>query len=178
MDDTPRNYIFANLNQKGTDELLATWKKHDQNEWTDQSFDIIREILEARQVAIPQPGEPGAESTEYRFPAGVDVPTDAGELQQRIKDHETQLLKVKSRKTATLVALIVGSVAMLLLVCPRGLKYGNPCFMIMGGIVLLYVGLNAWRLYRHVEKEKQIQTELDSYRVKEAELRAFWEAYW
>jgi threonine/homoserine/homoserine lactone efflux protein len=50
--------------------------------------------------------------------------------------------------------------------------------MIMGGIFLLYVGLNAWRLYRHVEKEKQIQTELDSYRVKEAELRAFWEAYW
>ncbi len=43
--------------QKSTEELLAVWKKNDRTDWTDDTFEVIRQILIARLGDLPPQGE-------------------------------------------------------------------------------------------------------------------------
>ena len=67
MSDRRRNYIFANLNQKDTDELVAVWAKHDKDEWTDLAFDVIQEILQSRQIGLSPKDENWVKSGRKRL---------------------------------------------------------------------------------------------------------------
>jgi hypothetical protein len=48
------NEITSNMRDKTTEELLAIWTKHDRQEWSDQAFDAISQVLTERGVALPQ----------------------------------------------------------------------------------------------------------------------------
>ena len=53
-----RKYIYNNLNQKKTDELVEIWQKNDRIEWTDEAFAVIQEILLDRLGELPPQAEP------------------------------------------------------------------------------------------------------------------------
>ena len=43
---------------KTDDELIAIWQKNDHTEWTDSAFDVVKEILIERHIALPQQNLP------------------------------------------------------------------------------------------------------------------------
>jgi hypothetical protein len=45
--------IRNNMEQKTTQDLLEIWKENDRDQYTDESFDIIQEILHQRGVNLP-----------------------------------------------------------------------------------------------------------------------------
>ncbi len=58
MTDDLRNQVFNNLNLLETDDLIDIWKKNDRVEWSETTFDVVREILQNRFVEIPKQNEP------------------------------------------------------------------------------------------------------------------------
>ena len=50
--------IYNELNLRETDELLNMWKENNRVEWSDETFDVIKEILKIRRVEIPEQDEP------------------------------------------------------------------------------------------------------------------------
>jgi hypothetical protein len=53
MSDDLRKTIYANFSHHDTKDLLEIWRAHDRYEWSEQTFDVIREILQERHVALP-----------------------------------------------------------------------------------------------------------------------------
>jgi hypothetical protein len=53
MSDDLREQIYLNFSQHETEELLEIWRTHDRNEWSETTFDVIREILQERHVELP-----------------------------------------------------------------------------------------------------------------------------
>ena len=45
--------IRANMQRKNTEDLIEIWKRNDKEEYSDLSFQVIREILEERGFEIP-----------------------------------------------------------------------------------------------------------------------------
>ncbi len=41
-----------------TEELLEIWRTHDRYEWSEMTFDVIREILQERHVELPHKARP------------------------------------------------------------------------------------------------------------------------
>jgi HEAT repeat protein len=64
MNDDFRNQVFETLNQKETDDLVDIWKKNDRVEWSEVTFDVVREILQNRLGEIPKQNEPILEYVE------------------------------------------------------------------------------------------------------------------
>ncbi len=62
--------ITENFIQKKTDELLNIWKKNDRDEYSDQAFEAIENILLSRGVELPKQkielSEPKIESTKQK----------------------------------------------------------------------------------------------------------------
>ena len=58
MSSDLRKQIFNNLNLKETDELLEIWQKNDRVEWTEDTFNVIQEILQERLDELPPQDEP------------------------------------------------------------------------------------------------------------------------
>ena len=46
--------IKQNMNKKPTDDLLSIWTVNNRDKWSNEAFDAIREILNERQVTIPE----------------------------------------------------------------------------------------------------------------------------
>jgi hypothetical protein len=57
MSDEHRKHIYNNFDQKETDELIGIWQANDRVEWTDEAFDVLREILQERLGEAPSQGE-------------------------------------------------------------------------------------------------------------------------
>jgi uncharacterized membrane protein YhaH (DUF805 family) len=51
--DELRESIYGQFSQKATEELLDIWQANDHTEWSETTFDVIREILQERQVELP-----------------------------------------------------------------------------------------------------------------------------
>ncbi|MCD4673471.1 MAG: hypothetical protein K8R77_12475 [Anaerolineaceae bacterium] len=58
MSSDVRKGIYNNLNQKDMDELLAMWQTNDRVEWTEEAFDVMQEILQARLGEVPSQNKP------------------------------------------------------------------------------------------------------------------------
>jgi len=59
-----RRQIYNELNLRETDDLLNIWLANNRAEWSEAAFEIIKEILEERNVEIPQQSEPADEVDE------------------------------------------------------------------------------------------------------------------
>ena len=64
MSDDFRKQLHRNFNQKTTDELIEIWQTNDRVEWSEMTFDVVREILQDRGVDIPPQDEPITEESE------------------------------------------------------------------------------------------------------------------
>lgn len=62
MGDDLRRQIYLSFNHRQTEELSEIWRAHDCNEWSKTTFDVIREILQERQVDPPPIGQPADET--------------------------------------------------------------------------------------------------------------------
>jgi len=58
MDNSLRHEIHNRMNLKETDELLEIWQKNDRAEWSEEAFDVVRDVLKERGVDIPKQGQP------------------------------------------------------------------------------------------------------------------------
>ena len=166
MNDNLRAQIRANLDQKETAELVEIWQKHNLNEWTELTFDIVQEILQERQVVLPQQGVPSTQ----KFDSEIDKITDLGELEQKIKESERLLLQAKSNRMSGFIPLI-GSIG---IVIASGLKIpsGGLIYLLITVIGLLYLCFNVWRLYSADNKIRQSESKLKEYQDKKAELHS------
>jgi hypothetical protein len=58
MSENPlQKAIRDNWKQKESKELLEIWQENNRAEWSDMTFDIIRQILEERGIEIPEQDE-------------------------------------------------------------------------------------------------------------------------
>jgi len=103
MNDNFRSQIRNNLNQKETDELVEIWQKHNQNEWTELTFDVIQEILKDRQVELPMQDKPNYP----KFSPEIEKITDIVEVERKIKECEKLLFEAEGKKTGGWISLIV-----------------------------------------------------------------------
>ncbi|MCF8057250.1 MAG: hypothetical protein K9K37_11515 [Desulfocapsa sp.] len=53
MNTKLHDQIRANMQRKNTEDLIEIWKLNDKEEYSDQTFQVIREILEERGCEIP-----------------------------------------------------------------------------------------------------------------------------
>ena len=53
MGDDLRRQIQTQMRLKDTADLVAIWKKNDRSAWTDEAFDVVREILLERLGELP-----------------------------------------------------------------------------------------------------------------------------
>ncbi len=74
MSDSIRAQIYETLNLKETDELRSIWIANNRAEYTDQAFDVIKEILGQRLEEIPSQNEPGTSETNDRMGELVTTP--------------------------------------------------------------------------------------------------------
>lgn len=58
MSNDLRKQIYNSLNLKETDELIEIWKKNDRLEWAEDTFNIVRDILQERLGELPPQDEP------------------------------------------------------------------------------------------------------------------------
>lgn len=58
MSDDLRRQIYLNFSQRETEELLEIWRTNDHHEWSDMTFDVVREILQERHIEPPPQGQP------------------------------------------------------------------------------------------------------------------------
>ena len=100
----------------------------------------------------------------------MDARSRDGDLERRIEEGETQLTKVRSQRAATLVVLIGGSVSLICLGSRWFLDKGLFGVAPAVAALLLFVGLNAWRISRDNKRERELEAALEEYRDKKAQL--------
>ena len=66
MNKELRQLIRQKMREKDTEELLAIWKGNDREEWTEEAFEAVREILVERVGNLPEQDE------EADSPDGVE----------------------------------------------------------------------------------------------------------
>jgi hypothetical protein len=88
MEDNLRKQVYDNLNLKDSDELLEIWQTNDHAEWSDEAFEVIREILTKRIGALPPQNEP-----IFNHEAGgeeTDNPFEIADWEAKLLDSESQ----------------------------------------------------------------------------------------
>jgi hypothetical protein len=58
MSNDLRKHIYANFDNKDTNELVEIWTTNDHVEWTELAFDVVKEIIEQRLGELPPQNEP------------------------------------------------------------------------------------------------------------------------
>ena len=93
MSDDLHRQIYGNMNFKDTEELLEIWNKNNRAEWTDQAFDVVREILESRIGMLPSQGNAvfsTEEETEAATESREDVELDLEDWEAKLVDSDSQ----------------------------------------------------------------------------------------
>jgi hypothetical protein len=76
------------MNLKDTDELIQIWQLNDRREWSDEAFEIVKEILVERGAQVPEQDKPTLASSEQAEPLGDDEGLEDWEA--KILDDENQ----------------------------------------------------------------------------------------
>lgn len=63
MSDDLRKQIYPNFSRQATEALLEIWRIHDRDQWSDTTFDVIREILQERHIELPPQNQPVYETS-------------------------------------------------------------------------------------------------------------------
>ena len=139
MNDNLHSQIRASLTRKGTDELVEIWRRHNLDEWTELTFDIIREILQERRVELP----PQENLDSSKIGAGIDKSPDIRELEGKIKESEVLLAEANRNRFSGCLPLLISLGVMLTMAVKIP---GGDIYVIMTMAGMLYFGFNLWRL--------------------------------
>lgn len=82
MSENLRDQLYKNFSEKDTKELLAIWETNNHVEWSDQAFEVIKEILKKRLEELPAQNDP---ILEY-----VNEDDDLEEWEAKLLDNENQ----------------------------------------------------------------------------------------
>ena len=123
MSNSLHQQIYNNFNLKETDELVEIWQKNDRVEWAEDTFNVIREILQERLEELPRQDEPILQHSDD------SEDEDSEDLPEFYNPHEVLRLEKWLYKAA--IASVIASVLSSLL----GLKQ-------MQQIVLSYFIVN------------------------------------
>src|SRR5512134_252932 len=85
MSDTLRAQIYNNLIVKDTDELLEIWQSGDTSVWTEDTFEIVKEILVQRLGYLPPQS---SEAQALRILGNVEKHIDNNELAKALSECE------------------------------------------------------------------------------------------
>ena len=111
--------IYNTLNLKETDELIEIWKKNDRVEWTEDTFNVIQEILQERLEELPPQDEPILEYTDdnegedSKEETDFDFVIDDENLPEFYNPHEVLRLE-KWLYQAAIAAIIASIISSLL----------------------------------------------------------------
>jgi hypothetical protein len=86
MNDEFRQRLYNQLNMRETDDLVEIWQTNDREEWTELSFDVIREILQRRLGELPPQDEPALED----LTDDIEVDNDGGATQDELGEEEDE----------------------------------------------------------------------------------------
>jgi hypothetical protein len=64
MSDEFRKQLYGNFNNKSTDELIEIWQTNNRTEWSEMTFDVIREILLERLPVLPSQDGPSPKAAD------------------------------------------------------------------------------------------------------------------
>ncbi len=140
--------IRRNMQLKDTDELLRIWKQNNREEWSDEAFSVVQEILLERNVEIP------------------DQNTRAVTKRKRHKKKEHSTLKLDQVPVALWFILSPGIILLFFIFLMWGvsivisdLSSGSwPIVVILGllALQLLLVGFySGWKSWFNGEKTKR-----------------------
>ncbi len=85
-----RRQIYGNLNLKETDELLEIWQVNNRGEWSDQAFEVIRDILKERGVETSEQNEPVYEVEKETADEETQEDNELEEWEAKLLDDENQ----------------------------------------------------------------------------------------
>jgi hypothetical protein len=87
MNTSLRSQIYSRMNLKDTDELIQIWQLNDRREWSDEAFEIVKEILVERGAPVPEQNEPIFAASDLPEPTSDD---GLEEWEARALDDENQ----------------------------------------------------------------------------------------
>ena len=116
MSENLHEQIRKTMELKETDELLDIWQTNNRLEWSDETFDVIKDVLLGRREEIPEQDEPVYEIEEEE---GLDDDLEDWEVKALDADNQPEFYNVvdvillKKRvnmtaKAAIVVYLLVG----------------------------------------------------------------------
>jgi tetratricopeptide (TPR) repeat protein len=83
MDHLLREQIYKNLDLRDTEELLEILRENDSEEWDDEAFDIIKEILRERLGKVPTYS---AQTKYNRIIRKIEIHREAGDLKKALSE--------------------------------------------------------------------------------------------
>jgi hypothetical protein len=127
MSNDLHKQVYNNLNLKETDELVEIWQKNDRVEWTEDTFNIIRDILQERLGELPPQDEPILEYTDADEDDEVEFLIDEENPPEFYNPHEVLRLEKWLYKAA--IASIVASAVSSLIALPQTQRIVLSYFM-------------------------------------------------
>lgn len=85
-----REQIHDRMNLKETEELLEIWQNNHRFEWSDDAFEVIKEVLKERGVEIPAQNEPVYEMRKEAAGEETSEEDDLEEWEAKLLDDENQ----------------------------------------------------------------------------------------
>ena len=85
-----REQIHDRMHLKETDELIEIWQSNHRFEWSDEAFEVIKEILKERGVEIPEQNEPVYEAQEETTGKKAADEDGLEEWEAKVLDAESQ----------------------------------------------------------------------------------------
>lgn len=127
MSDRFRSMLYDKFNLRETDELLAIWEENNRFEWSDVTFDVIREILQERLGEVPPQGEPILEPVE---PDEPDADADAEETHPNspVFYNPRQVLRLSAWTHRLAVVAVVLIVLLTVLTLPKEHRFISAFF--------------------------------------------------
>lgn len=123
MGNSLHQQIYNNFNLKETDELVEIWQKNDRVEWAEDTFNVIREILQERLGELPPQNEP---ILEYADDTEDDESEDETDFEFLIDDENPpefynphEVLRLEKWLYKAAIASIIASAISSLIALPQ-----------------------------------------------------------
>lgn len=132
MSNSLRKQIYSNFNLKETDELVEIWQKNERVEWSEDTFNVIQEILQERLGELPPQNEPVLEYEDTdgeneEDEADSEFLIDDENLPDFYNPHE--ILRLEKWLSKAAIASIVASAVSSLIALPQTQRIVLSYFM-------------------------------------------------
>jgi hypothetical protein len=161
MSDRLRREIYGNYSKRETEALLEIWRTNDRYEWSEMTFDVIREILQERGIEPPPQGKPVYHEHKLKSAAVPEAPQER-HVAPSTKDeaafevYEPRGAVSDRPKTVTyavylaLGALVIGAALAVVNLATGQLKAlaAYPQFAVIIGLIALgFLAFEAWLIH-------------------------------